>query len=162
MAAASPRRFGAVKSGRAHPPDAVYSRKEHCYYQFPLNLDNAVFESLEVTLLIRRRRGLISGQSGPIHSFTVTPFPIEMAVRIASSLCYWCSTSNCRIASINLLNSKRLAHTLDGAYRNESNPFPYPRHRHPTPHQIFHLPYSATEAEIKSRCLPCLLCFEVV
>ncbi|KAF9449172.1 DnaJ-domain-containing protein [Macrolepiota fuliginosa MF-IS2] len=32
-----------------------------------------------------------------------------------------------------------------------SNPYPYPTHRNPTPHQIFHLPSSATESDIKAR-----------
>ncbi|KAH9479154.1 hypothetical protein JR316_0007737 [Psilocybe cubensis] len=31
------------------------------------------------------------------------------------------------------------------------NPYPYPRHAKPTPYQIFHLPVSATQAEIKAR-----------
>src|SRR5258708_3703540 len=29
---------------------------------------------------------------------------------------------------------------------------PFPTHPRPTPHQIFHLPQTATDAEIKSRC----------
>jgi len=29
--------------------------------------------------------------------------------------------------------------------------YPYPSHRHPKPHEIFHLPLSASQAEIKSR-----------
>ncbi|KAL9711491.1 hypothetical protein Ac2012v2_004562 [Leucoagaricus gongylophorus] len=32
-----------------------------------------------------------------------------------------------------------------------SNPYPYPTHKSPTPHQIFHLPHSATENDIKAR-----------
>ncbi|CAA7261766.1 unnamed protein product [Cyclocybe aegerita] len=31
------------------------------------------------------------------------------------------------------------------------NPFPYPTHRNPSPHQIFHLPRNATDADIKVR-----------
>lgn len=34
-----------------------------------------------------------------------------------------------------------------------SNPYPYPTHKSPTPHQIFHLPHSATENDIKARCV---------
>ena len=30
--------------------------------------------------------------------------------------------------------------------------YPFPKHAHPTPHQIFHLPVGATQKEIKSRC----------
>ena len=33
------------------------------------------------------------------------------------------------------------------------NPFPYPEHGNPTPHQIFHLPFGATQMQIKSRCM---------
>ncbi|KAF8348230.1 hypothetical protein F5887DRAFT_637709 [Amanita rubescens] len=31
------------------------------------------------------------------------------------------------------------------------NPYPYPAHRNPTPHQIFHLPANASEENIKTR-----------
>ena len=34
-----------------------------------------------------------------------------------------------------------------------SNPYPYPPHSKPTPHQIFHLPLTASQKEVKSRCL---------
>jgi hypothetical protein len=33
-----------------------------------------------------------------------------------------------------------------------STPFPFPAHRNPTPHQIFHLPPNPSQAEIKARC----------
>jgi hypothetical protein len=32
--------------------------------------------------------------------------------------------------------------------------FPFPTHRNPTPHQIFHLPPGASQTEIKARCTP--------
>ncbi|KAI0644500.1 hypothetical protein C8Q79DRAFT_912882 [Trametes meyenii] len=32
-----------------------------------------------------------------------------------------------------------------------ANPYPFPRNAHPTPHQIFHLPKSATRADVKAR-----------
>lgn len=32
------------------------------------------------------------------------------------------------------------------------NPYPYPLHSNPTPHQIFHLPKSATKEDVKARC----------
>jgi len=32
-----------------------------------------------------------------------------------------------------------------------STPFPFPAHRNPAPHQIFHLPSNASQAEIKAR-----------
>ena len=32
------------------------------------------------------------------------------------------------------------------------NPFPFPKNSKPTPHQIFHLPFNATQAQIKKRC----------
>jgi hypothetical protein len=34
-----------------------------------------------------------------------------------------------------------------------STPYSYPTHRHPKPHEIFHLPLGASQAEIKSRCM---------
>jgi hypothetical protein len=37
------------------------------------------------------------------------------------------------------------------------NPYPYPKHPNPTPYQIFHLPTSASQAQIKARCTPLLL-----
>ncbi|KAI0780291.1 hypothetical protein C8Q74DRAFT_1169424, partial [Fomes fomentarius] len=32
-----------------------------------------------------------------------------------------------------------------------ANPYPFPANAHPTPHQIFHLPKSATRADVKAR-----------
>ncbi|KAI0633765.1 hypothetical protein C8Q77DRAFT_1057390 [Trametes polyzona] len=32
-----------------------------------------------------------------------------------------------------------------------ANPYPYPKNAHPTPHQIFHLPKTATRADVKAR-----------
>lgn len=40
----------------------------------------------------------------------------------------------------------RLASTVSGTQ------YPFPRHPGPTPHQIFHLSYGASQADIKSRC----------
>ncbi|KAH9839424.1 uncharacterized protein C8Q71DRAFT_749446 [Rhodofomes roseus] len=34
---------------------------------------------------------------------------------------------------------------------SSANPFPFPTNTHPTPHQIFHLPPSATKDEVKTR-----------
>ncbi|KAH8091712.1 hypothetical protein BXZ70DRAFT_952958 [Cristinia sonorae] len=34
---------------------------------------------------------------------------------------------------------------------SSATPFPFPKHSHPTPHQIFHLPSNASQKEIKSR-----------
>ena len=39
-----------------------------------------------------------------------------------------------------------------------SPPFPFPTHRNPTPHQIFHLPPGASQANIKARCTSVRLC----
>ena len=33
-----------------------------------------------------------------------------------------------------------------------ANPYPFPNTARPTPHQVFHLPKSATRAEVKARC----------
>lgn len=44
-------------------------------------------------------------------------------------------------------------HMLKHRRFSSSSPrFPYPEHPNPTPHQIFHLPRSATSNEIKDRC----------
>ncbi|KAI0656661.1 hypothetical protein C8Q70DRAFT_1077296, partial [Cubamyces menziesii] len=32
-----------------------------------------------------------------------------------------------------------------------ANPYPFPTHAHPSPHQIFHLPKDATRADVKAR-----------
>ncbi|KAI0373447.1 hypothetical protein BV20DRAFT_937859 [Pilatotrama ljubarskyi] len=37
------------------------------------------------------------------------------------------------------------------AASNSANPYPFPANAHPTPHQIFHLPKSATKADVKAR-----------
>ncbi|KAH9971039.1 hypothetical protein BGW80DRAFT_1143559, partial [Lactifluus volemus] len=34
---------------------------------------------------------------------------------------------------------------------SSTSPFPFPTHRNPTPHQIFHLPPGASQSEIKAR-----------
>src|SRR6266511_111279 len=39
------------------------------------------------------------------------------------------------------------------------NAFAYPEHDNPTPQQIFHLPFGATQKQIKSRCTSTLLSF---
>jgi len=41
--------------------------------------------------------------------------------------------------------------------RLSSNPFPFPIHPNAQPHDIFHLPRSATQKEIKQRCKPLFL-----
>lgn len=35
---------------------------------------------------------------------------------------------------------------------SSKNPYPFPSHRNPTPHQIFHLDTTASDAQIKARC----------
>ena len=49
------------------------------------------------------------------------------------------TTTHARLASTHASSSK-------------SSPFPFPSHRNPTPHQIFHLPPGASQADIKARC----------
>lgn len=80
---------------------------------------------------------------------------IRMSGTIAGSIRGWYSSSHCHAASPGLIKRGRLAHTI-----HSHNPFPYPSHRNPTPHQIFHLPRSATEAEIKARC-PCFSVIDI-
>ena len=38
-------------------------------------------------------------------------------------------------------------------------PFPFPSHARPTPHQIFHLPYGASQQDIKARCTSLLFLY---
>jgi len=45
--------------------------------------------------------------------------------------------------------ARRSASTANGS----SNPYPYPSKLSPTPHEIFHLPPSASQKEVKSRCV---------
>lgn len=49
----------------------------------------------------------------------------------------------------NLVGHARLAST--SASSSTSPPFPFPTHRNPTPHQIFHLPPGASQSDIKAR-----------
>jgi hypothetical protein len=49
-------------------------------------------------------------------------------------------------------SSSASASSSSAAEGSSSSPYPYPPHRNPTPHQIFHLPRNATEADIKARC----------
>ncbi|KAH9989906.1 hypothetical protein BJV74DRAFT_772879 [Russula compacta] len=48
-----------------------------------------------------------------------------------------------------LIGHSRFASTSSSS--STSTPFPFPAHRNPTPHQIFHLPSNASQAEIKAR-----------
>ncbi|KAI0248772.1 hypothetical protein BJV78DRAFT_1130825 [Lactifluus subvellereus] len=48
----------------------------------------------------------------------------------------------------NVIGPTRLASTSTSS---TSPKFPFPTHRNPTPHQIFHLPPGASQAEIKAR-----------
>ena len=47
----------------------------------------------------------------------------------------------------------RLAGRCASTARSSTNPYPYPSNSSPTPHQIFHLPLSASQEEVKSRCV---------
>lgn len=60
------------------------------------------------------------------------------------------SSSACR--RHNIQNTRRCltSHQTRSA-STSTNPYPYPVHRHPTPHQIFHLPQSASQNHIKDR-----------
>ncbi|RPD53985.1 hypothetical protein L227DRAFT_596155 [Lentinus tigrinus ALCF2SS1-6] len=50
-------------------------------------------------------------------------------------------------ASSQLFRSLRRPRTAS----TSANPYPFPTNSHPSPHQIFHLPKSATRADVKSR-----------
>lgn len=63
-----------------------------------------------------------------------------------------CIASHLRLS----VSSRRFHQSARGSTSKPSqpnNPFPYPTHRNPTPHQLFHLPHNATETDIKSRCM---------
>ncbi|KAK1236515.1 hypothetical protein PQX77_000208 [Marasmius sp. AFHP31] len=45
----------------------------------------------------------------------------------------------------------RLASTASASSSSSSSPFPFPSHARPTPHEIFHLPYGASQEQIKDR-----------
>jgi len=47
--------------------------------------------------------------------------------------------------------ANRARHLVSSA-RCSANPYPYPPNSNPTPHQIFHLPLSASQKEVKARC----------
>jgi hypothetical protein len=66
---------------------------------------------------------------------------------IATTAAFPCTHSH----TINLIAHARLASTSTST--PSSTPFSFPRHRNPTPHQIFHLPSNASQAEIKARCM---------
>ena len=71
----------------------------------------------------------------------------------ALSLRNWCKSSRCCPSSLSLIMTRRHAHTVERTNQTPRNPYPYPAHRNPTPHQIFHLPHSASDADIKARCM---------
>lgn len=72
-----------------------------------------------------------------------------LACRNASPNVYrWLLASPCH----RLATSRRTFQSASKT-KEHDNPFPYPTHRNPTPHQLFHLPHNATEADIKSRCM---------
>ncbi|KAA1475232.1 hypothetical protein DENSPDRAFT_414467 [Dentipellis sp. KUC8613] len=54
-------------------------------------------------------------------------------------------------AHLQILVHSRLASTAANPGSSSENRFPFPTSRHPTPHQIFHLPQSASKADIKAR-----------
>ena len=53
----------------------------------------------------------------------------------------------------------RLQNTIHSRLAS-STLFPFPTHKYPNPHEIFHLAQGSSQAEIKTRCKPCVsLCF---
>ena len=55
---------------------------------------------------------------------------------------------------LQLLVHARLASTTASTSDagSSSTSYPFPAHPNPTPHQIFHLPHSASQQEVKARC----------
>ncbi|KAF8895723.1 hypothetical protein CPB84DRAFT_1782293 [Gymnopilus junonius] len=67
----------------------------------------------------------------------------------------WAISNQCRHRKfphfIRCINAATTAEYASSNTDRQSNPFPYPTHRNPTPHQLFHLPINATKLEIKAR-----------
>lgn len=68
---------------------------------------------------------------------------ISHATRTSS----WSGASQVQACRIRFAYSPRYREASTSA-----NPYPFPKATHPTPHQIFHLPRSATRADVKARC----------
>lgn len=65
------------------------------------------------------------------------------------------SSSYATVSSANLPQDGRISENLaeEDLPPPESLKYPYPMHKQPTPHEIFHLRHSASPAEIKARCV---------
>ena len=54
-----------------------------------------------------------------------------------------------QISCLRIATGSRSASSVN----RSTDPYPYPSNSNPTPHQIFHLPLSASQQEVKSRCV---------
>ncbi|PPQ95323.1 hypothetical protein CVT26_008168 [Gymnopilus dilepis] len=79
-----------------------------------------------------------------------------MSRTLSLNLNVWAASSHCRrqhlskiVRCIHAAAAEQPSSTLDA--QSSVNPYPFPTHRNPTPHQLFHLPRNATKSEIKAR-----------
>lgn len=54
---------------------------------------------------------------------------------------------------LHIVIQTRLSSTSSGSSDRSAPQFPFPTHARPSPHQIFHLPLSATQQDVKQRCV---------
>lgn len=83
--------------------------------------------------------------AGTINMFRTCRFKGTTDATCTTSWIQASRTQACRIRLAHQPHSCRAAST-------SANPYPFPKAAHPTPHQIFHLPRSATRADVKARC----------
>ncbi|PPQ93801.1 hypothetical protein CVT25_013510 [Psilocybe cyanescens] len=72
-----------------------------------------------------------------------------MSLGLSTNLCRWSAINQCRRQTRSALSTRRHRYTASEPKRG--NPYPYPTHKHPTPHQLFHLPKNASKSDIKAR-----------
>ncbi|KJA27850.1 hypothetical protein HYPSUDRAFT_35019 [Hypholoma sublateritium FD-334 SS-4] len=64
---------------------------------------------------------------------------------------FWSVQYQCNRGKLSRALQTSASQASTAAETQTPNSFPYPSHRNPTPHQLFHLPHNATESDIKAR-----------
>jgi hypothetical protein len=85
------------------------------------------------------------------HLPTSGPFRSPLMVHVSASRCRY-HQSRVRQRRYATIAEDDIASAPHKPLPPLKNPFPYPNNAKPTPHQIFHLPVNATQAQIKARC----------
>ncbi|KAF8973026.1 hypothetical protein BDZ97DRAFT_646494 [Flammula alnicola] len=71
---------------------------------------------------------------------------------LSTNIRWWSIQVHCRqFARLSRRQLQTSTQASSSSTKQTDNPFPYPTHRNPTPHQLFHLPHNATESDIKAR-----------